>query len=323
MTTATAQPLPHVGITLNLTRDAKACAMCGVAVEHPVDRVDVNVGVRWHRLPGGNASDRAPRSLVVTFSRCEACAVRRQHAEALVELYPRVAAAQGARDVAALRFEAVLAVGDLLRAPISLDGAVSGNVSAVASARELALLLERVLAPALALPFSRDAEARQGIAGASPWAHVGPELRTAARDGLAAWLRARIAKPSSPVALPVPEGAEVLGCALCGVGTATAWRRFNVNPRPLGGSTRARALAAVACPVCADAIDRYGVGRTALAAALLAHAGVRRLGGVDDLEADLLAFAALPIGTPPNATPFEGADFDALRRDAARLGVTA
>ena len=65
-----------------------------------------------------------------------------------------------------------------------------------------ALVIDAHVAGAAALWSSRFApvqasDARLGVANAAPFAHVGDELRQAARDGLAALLRSRLAAPAA------------------------------------------------------------------------------------------------------------------------------
>ncbi|MGB4779789.1 hypothetical protein [Microbacterium sp.] len=307
-----------VGVTVTLTGEEFACAACGVVTDAAhVESVTVNTFSRDGRLAEQH---------VARFGRCAGCRERRQRAETLAHRYPSLAAAQGARQVALDRFDAVLAVGEMLGAPVRVDDAATGFVSAVASAKELSALLQHALVPAMSLAYSRQPEGREGTANAAPWGHVTPEHRSEARRALAAWLKARVDKPRF---IPVPTDSDILGCAACGVGSvaalasesAEAWHSLDLDPRAFGGRRQAERLWVHVCPRCTSAIETHGVGVTALEAALFAHLGIRVVPG--SVEARVTGFAALPLGTPANDTPWGHIDTAALKRDLASMGAGA
>ncbi|WP_336643358.1 hypothetical protein [Microbacterium sp. MMO-113] len=301
-----------VPVAIALTGSLLPCGVCGVAVPGPHLQRDVTeLAIAAVDDPRLGVRELTPqRSLAVT--RCAACLGRLERARAAVDAFGAFAARLGSRSLIVERLEAVLAV----------EG-VTGSAVRLESPRDLSTALEQLnVAGAAALWSARFApvqasDARLGVANASPFAHVGSELRQAARDGLAALLRSRLLR-TGPVAVPLgpPADSERRGCLLCGVAASTVWEALTASTRSLGGQPSAAPIEGDVCSACSDALADVGsVGQTSLRRALLQHLGMTRTFALDAIEMTVVGWGALPDGTPPNAEPWAHVDVAALRRD--------
>ncbi|GAB6858503.1 hypothetical protein [Microbacterium xylanilyticum] len=301
-----------VPVAVQLSGSLLPCGVCGVAVEGPhLQRDVVELTISAVDDPRLGVRELTPqRSLAVT--RCALCRGRLERARAAVDAFGAFASRLGSRSLVVDRLEAVLAV----------EGVI-GTAVRLASPRDLSAALEHLnVAGAAALWSTRFApvqasDARLGVANAAPFAHVGDELRQAARDALAALLRSRLAAPAA-VPLGPPADSARRGCLLCGVAAADAWEALSASTRALGGRPSAGAVEGDVCGRCSDVLADVGsVGQTAMRRALLQHLGMTRTFALDAIDMRVIGWGALPDGTPPNAEPWAHVDADALRRDLA------
>lgn len=292
-----------------LAPGALACRDCGAEVRHPkVAEVEFNSA---RAVPMAGEPVVRPDQSRFTFARCERCTDRRARAAALLDEYPSVRRTLGSFAYAIESVDAALVALDALRLKPKVVDRLVG------SERDLRLALTHLAAAGAAARWSASflpvtqADARADTHAVRRWAVLsGREIQDLS-DAYGALLAARLDGPHD---VRVPADAEVLGCLLCGVGTVRVessaerepWGDLRrVKPRLVGTRRDGhQPVSGYVCRSCRPATVTAGaVGRRAMELALYAHLKVRpRLDGTQ--LPDLSAFAALPLGTSPNAKPW-------------------
>jgi len=296
-----------------LSPGALACMDCGQQVSPPLEPETFEASGMVQRGAGGiEFFDERPREVIM--SQCAECRDRVAQAAELLARYPIIRRSLGSKSFALAVMNATLAAFDLL-------GIAPAEVTRVtASERDVLLAVEHLKVPGnlarwatrflpVILPGSRA-----DICAAARWSAVSEHDRQQVVDALAALLAARV---DGPRPLRPPPDSDLPGCIQCGIGIAIAKDRndlevwggiHTVNPGRVGGKNQPGRVRGYACPACAEAIESVGaVGRSAMEKALFKHLGIRpRL--ADTQLPDLKAFAALPLGTPANATPWAHVD---------------
>jgi hypothetical protein len=292
-----------------LAPGALACRDCGAEVRHPkVAEVEYSAARALHMA--GEPVVR-PDQTRFTFARCDQCTDRRTRAAALLDEYPSVRRTLGSFAYAIESVDAALVALDALRLKPKVVDRLVG------SERDLRLALTHLAGAGAAARWSASfipvtvADARADAHAVRRWAVLSGREMQDLSDAYGALLAARIDGPHD---VRVPADADVRGCLLCGIGTVRVessaerepWgERRRVKPRLLGaGKGGPEYVTGYVCRACRPATITAGtVGRTAAELAIYAFLNVRpRLDGTQ--LPDLSAFAALPLGTPPNAKPW-------------------
>ncbi|WP_353113867.1 hypothetical protein [Microbacterium sp.] len=302
--------LPPAPAVVPLPEGMLACRACGVAV--PIEGAIVeriHLGHHWEQRPDAPTGDTRAVNDFLTTTTCTICSARSERVAAILAEHPSLIARLGS--IAAERIE-----GSLL----ALDVLGSSAPDSSASTAEILRLTSYLPGGGLAWAAQR----RPGVCASVPFAHVTSEARATLREAAASWLRARLERPRRE---PVPADSDLLGCAMCGVGSvmampsSTPWREVLIRDLSvLGGRRRGRPVFGHLCPACATAVESHGLGQRAMISALMAHVGHRRSGWVE-LESNVSAFAAQRVGTAPFDQPWGWIDLDAFRRDLEGLGA--
>jgi hypothetical protein len=296
-----------------LAADARACRDCGVEVRHP-KAVEVEYNAARAVLMAGEPMVRPDQSKF-TFARCEKCTERRARAAALLYEYPSVRRTLGSLTYAVESVDAALVALDALR----LKPKVVDRL--LASERDIRLALTHLAGAGAAARWSAafipttQADARADTHAVRRWAVLSGREAQDLVDAYGALLAARLDGPHD---VRVPADADLRGCLLCGVGTVRVQSSAERDPWGERRRVKARLLGArrggpeyvigYVCRACRPATVTAGaVGRRAMELALYAHLKLRpRLDGTQ--LPDLKAFAALPLGTPPNTKPWSHVD---------------
>lgn len=292
--------------------DWAQCASCGIAVDGPfareeVDELEVQVTVQ--------------QVITINVVRCATCAAIRERAEALLREHPSERARIGSQSIATHRLECALDALDAVSAPPEQVAKIT------ASSADIRSLIAYLAVPGGTARWAAHVmllRPRQS-APAERWEHLSGAERAELREALAALLRARVEAPR-PYACPSDTGLP--GCLLCGVGTVLAlpstaehglWVEMSADSASLGGPARPDSIDGYVCLTCDAAIDSAGaVGQTAMTLSVLRLLGVPPgLKYFDDL-AGVVGWATLR-GEPPNVKPWEHLDLSELREAAAKL----
>lgn len=291
-------PTPGQPPVVSLPTAHLACRACGVAVAAGGDVTRVEIGSRWERVPSGDASSQRLVYDWLEVGICDRCATIRAQAAQMAADHRALQRDLGG--VALERVEGALLALDVLGAPLPV----------LRSAGEVLQLVSLVHGSGIAFEVLR----RSGVCSASRWAHVTDEARQALRDGVARWMRSRLARSAQPLGPPVDSARR--GCLMCGVDRADVWEAIVVSTRALGGRPTPDPLEGDLCGKCADAVQAVGsVGRTSMTRALLSHLGVTRSYATEQVELHMLGWGALPPGTRPNREPWAHVNTSALRAD--------
>lgn len=276
----------------------RACRSCGVAVSAEGEVIRVNLGHRWEKVPGGDATSQRAVTEWAEFAICDHCASIRAQAAQVVSEHRSLQRTLGG--IVLERVEGALLALDVLGAPLP----------ELRSSAEVLQLVGIVHGSGIAFEALR----RSGVCSSARWAHVEGEARQALRDEVARWMRARLAPTAVPLGPPVDSARR--GCLMCGVDRADVWEAIVVSTRALGGRPTPDLLEGDLCGACADAVQAVGsVGRTSMTRALLAHLGVTRSYATEQVELHMLGWGALPSGTHPNREPWAHVNASALRAD--------
>lgn len=182
----------------------------------------------------------------------------------------------------------------------------------VVSPFELMMMCKHLGVPGLHARWS----GQQGTCSPRPFSHVMPGARQAIRTGYASFLRERMSLGAPPALISPPfttaaedQLAIVRACLLCGVAgvrmpavqvvrlgglqaaRGEVWTKESASPYVLGGPPSAIRLVGHTCPPCTRAIDRDGIGQSAMREALLAY--LRGVGRGNEAEQLGTLFAAI------------------------------
>jgi len=317
------------------------CRDCGARVTDPLAPVEtVRATEREFRQKRGGAVFVDQREQEIRVSLCIRCAKRNARAEALVDEYPELSRALGDRWYAALVFEALLIIPDVLgldEGRITRGGQKSMRL-AVEHLRAVggAVRWSALLFPTLRVDVDPSRPSR------TRWAHVTENQRDRLHEAFAALLADLT---DGPRQVQPPEGTEfrtaLRGCLLCGVGSVLATRRHagiawgplrGAEPGSLGGQRRPEMVYGYLCPVCSRAATQAGpgLGPTAMEKAFFAFLGTQPserpardadLFGRRTVQVEgLRAWAVLSDGTQPNESPWAHVpDLNGLADELRRL----
>ena len=256
-----------------------------------------------------------------------------QVAQRLVDEHPAVFERLGMAPTPLNIIEAALAGLDALGI---FEQATRGLVSTDAQLRHLIQWMPQVgaaarftanLVPIARVGFTNGPHSSgPGTCSAGRWDHLSAELRAALQEAYVGMLRAR---HDGPVDVEPPEDGE-RGCLLCGVGTINVLRsksynvwgpRYTVQPSNVGGRPQPDDIAGYLCPRCRTAVASCAMGLTAMEQSIIEFTGIKmHLPG--DVEIPwLIAWAALPEGTPPHRTPWAHIDLEKLRDQLERANA--
>lgn len=299
-------PTPGMPPVVSLPTRHLACFGCGIAIPADSAAVRVSLGHRWESVPGDVTTQRAVAEWLVVGA-CSRCAGIRAQAAQLVE--ERRVLQRDLGGVAQERVEGALLALDVLGAP----------APALRSASDVLQLVSLVHGAGIAFVVLQ----RPGVCSSSRWAHVTEEARAALRDGVARWMRARLARPAEP--LGPPQDSALRGCIMCGVDRADVWEAIVASRRALGGSVSPgwmEPIEADLCGACADAVVAEGsIGRSAMLRSLFGHLGIERRNIAEVAEVYVVGFGAV-AGAKPSSTPWAHVDAPALREDLHSVGIS-
>jgi len=310
-----------------LPEGAVACLSCGQAVAHPAPGSLSTLSV-WPV----NASAAAQRGEALAPSelsvgRCEDCAARHARAVALVTVLG-LGSIPGTGEVEADRLDAALAALDVIG---HRGDSTAPLTRTPGEARDLIATLAHLGGGA---SWSARVIGGRGFGLCAPrrWAHVSTgqvtEIGAAYRD-----LFHRRMETPEQIGPPIENGV-LPGCGFCGVGAlyvrrsdaAAAWGlEVGVQPGQLGGKPTPDLLRCHLCPACRRAVEIVGApGMPAVERALLAFADdyKPRAPWRVNFPADTRAWAALPLGTAPNRSPWSHLNVAKLRSELIRLEAT-
>lgn len=309
-----------------------ACRDCGVRVDNPREVEEMISFEREWLMSNGYVHTQREEALT-PVSRCPVCTERLQVAQRLVDEHPAVFERLGMAPTPLNIIEAALAGLDALGI---FEQATRGLVSTDAQLRHLIQWMPQVgaasrftanLVPIARVGFTNGPHSSgPGTCSAGRWGHLSTELKLALQEAYVGMLRAR---HDGPVDVEPPEdGARA--CLMCGIGTINVlrsrsynvWgRRYEIEPSTVGGRPMPVPVAGYLCEKDRSLVEQYGVGLTALEHAVIDSMGLT-MTIVGDVEIPwLLAWVALPEGTPPHKVPWAHIDTDMLRDQLERVNA--